>query len=167
MKLHEITSAYAQLEQIIDDPEADENQIALWLSECQVALKDKATNVVMLVENLEATACAIKAAEERMADRRNRMEKRAEAIKSYVLQAMQKAGIFDIECDLFKITRRKNPQSVIIDDESKVPLQYLRQPEPPPVPDPKPDKKLILDHIKKGVIIDGCHAEQTERLVIK
>lgn len=161
--LYQLTTAYAQLAEMVDNPEADDQQIAAWLEECQGELRDKATNIVMLVQNLEATADAIDNAEKRMADRRKVIENRAKSIKAYVLRAMQAANITKIECPEFRISVRNNPPRVVIDDENAIPIAYLRQPEPPP---PAPDKKAILADIKQGVIVDGAHIEIGQSLAI-
>lgn len=164
MKLYELTKAYAQLETMLEDPETDNQHLEAYLDECGDALREKATNIAFLIQNYEATAEAIENAEKRMAERRKAIENRVKSIKQYVLRNMQANGITKIECPEFVIGIRNNPPSVVIDDEDAIPMAYLRQPEPPA---PKPDKKAILADIKQGVVIDGCHVEQTQSLVIR
>lgn len=162
-KLHEITGAMIQFESMLDDPEIDEARMLEAIDVMDMALKEKATGIVMVVQNLEATATAMKDAEQRMADRRRVIENRVKSIKTYVLLNMQAAGINKIECPEFKISVRNNPPKIVITDEAAIPLAYLRQPEPPA---PMPDKKAILADIKQGVVIDGCHMEIGQSLVI-
>lgn len=164
MKLYELTSAYSQLEQLIDSPDADEQQLAKYLDECEGALQEKATNIAMVIGNLETVSEGISNAIANMSARKSVVDNRIASIKRYILTNMQAANIQKIECDLFRISRRKNPPSVVIDDEAAIPLTHLRQPEPPP---PKPDKKAILADMKEGCVVDGCHLEQNERLEIK
>lgn len=164
MRLFEITQAYVELESLLEHPETNDDMIAGYLDECQGKLEEKATDIGKFIENLELTAQGIKSAEEKMADRRKSIENRVKSIKAYLLRNMQAADIHKIECPEFKISRQKNPASVVIDDEKIVPMEYWRQPETPP---PAMDKRMILDHIKNGVCVDGAHLEQTERLVIK
>ncbi len=164
MRLYEIAGAYATLEKLADDPETNDEQIEQWLVECGDALQEKAINVGMFIENLEATASAIKEAEGRMAARRKAIENRVASVKKYLLNVMQTADITKIECPFFKILRQKNPPSVVIDDEKAIDIAYWRQPEPPP---PAIDKRAILADMKEGVVIDGAHLEQGERVVIK
>lgn len=162
MKLYELTKAYSELENLLED--TDDVKIVSYLEECEGALQEKATNIAMVIQNLEATANAISEAEKNMANRRKFIENRIQSIKDYVLSNMQAAEIQKIECAYFKISRKKNPPKVVIDDESLIPIAYLRQPEPPP---PSPDKKAILADIKEGVIVEGAHIEQTEWLEIR
>lgn len=163
--LYELTSAYRQLEQLTDGDISEEDFFkAVDLIDGE--MKEKAKNIGMFIENLETTAKAIKEAEQRMAARRETLQRRIASIKGYVLQNMQAAEITKIECDYFVLARQKNPPKCVIDDESKIPLQYMRQPEPV-IPPPAPDKKALLEDMKAGAIFDGCHLEQGERLVIK
>lgn len=162
--LYQLTAAYAELETLLENPEADEQKVTAWLDECGGALRDKATDIAKFIRNLEATADAIEAAEKDMAARRKVIENRVKSIKTYVLRNMQAADISKIECEWFKISRQKNPPSIVIDDENAIDIRYWRQPEPPP---PSIDKRALLDDIKNGVVVDGAHAEQSERLVIK
>ena len=164
MRLFELTASFSELEKLADSPETVDENIYQWLDECKGALQDKCTDIAKFIGNLEATATAIKAAEENMANRRKAIENRVKSIKGYVLRSMQQADILKIECPEFKISRQKNPPSCVIDDEKSVSIEYWRQPETPP---PALDKRMILDHIKNGVCVDGAHLETSERLVIK
>ena len=164
MRLFELTKAYTELETLADNPETSDEQICVFLDECKGALEEKVKNIVKFIENLEATAEAIHVAEQRMFERRKSIENRVESIKSYVLNNMKASNIHKIECEFFEILRQKNPHKVVIDDEKSINIQYFRQPEIPP---PEIDKKLILDHIKNGILVDGAHMEQDERLSIK
>jgi hypothetical protein len=163
-KLYELTAAYSELEKLADNAESNDEEIAKWLDECEGALKEKATDIAKFIKNLDATADAIADAESQMAARRKAIENRVKSIKQYLLRNMQSAGIQKIECPFFKIARQNNPASVVIDEEGRIPITYWRQPEPPP---PSIDKNALKDDLKNGVVVDGAHLEQSERLVIK
>lgn len=124
----------------------------------------KSTNVAMFVRNLEATAEQIKAAEAEMAKRRKAIETRTQHVRDYLKDNMLRAGINKIECPYFKLAIRDNPPAVVIDDQSMIPANYMRQPETPP---PAPDKKAIGDALKAGVEIKGARLERGQRLEIK
>lgn len=163
MRLFELTQAYQHLEALIDDDAENETLLASF-DGIEDALKVKATNIAMLVMNIEATAEAIRVAEKRMTERRTMLERRAERIRDYLLGNMTAAQILSIECEHFKLAVRNNPPSVVIDDPAAIPTEYLRTiPQPPPVP----DKVKILDDLKQGVVIDGAHLERRKSLTIK
>lgn len=127
-------------------------------------LTTKATNVAMFVRNLEASADAIKLAEDQMAARRKAIENRARNIKEYLKSCMETTGILKIDTPYFKLSVRENPPAVVVDMESAIPAGFWRQPEPPP---PMLDKKAILTAIKEGKDVPGCHAERGTRVEIK
>lgn len=162
--LYELAGAYAALEKLADNPETNDEQIEQWLVECNDALQEKAVNVGMFIENMSSLAASIKEAEDRMAARRKAIENRIASVKRYLLLGMQTADITKIECPYFKISRQKNPPSIVIEDEKAIDMRYWRQAEPPP---PAIDKSAILADMKEGVIVDGARFEQGERLVIK
>ena len=65
-------------------------------------LEVKAQNVVMYARNLQATATAIKDAEEQMAKRRKAIENRAKHLLDYVQGCMETAEVQKIECPYFR-----------------------------------------------------------------
>jgi hypothetical protein len=55
---------------------------------------------------------------------------------------------------------KKNPPSVVIDDLSKVPTKFQHQKIEVTL-----DKVAIKNAIQAGEKVDGCHIEQSEKLV--
>lgn len=161
--LYELSAQYRTALDTLTDTGLDEQTIADTLEGLEGALEVKAQNVAMFVRNLESTAEAIKKAETEMASRRKALERRADSIKAYILENMQRAGITKIECPYFQLAIRKNPASVVIDDLDQIPAEFIRLPPPPP---PAPDKKAIAEAIKGGANVPGVHLEQSERLHI-
>jgi len=162
--LYALAGEYKDAADKLAEMELDDQTISDTLESLSGDLEAKATNTIMLVRNLEATAEQIKAAEKAMAERRKAYEARATRIKQYVMDSMIFAGITKIECPLFKIAIRDNPPSVVIDDEKQIPQSYLTDPLPPP---PAPDKKLIAQAIKDGCEVPGAHLERGQRLEVK
>lgn len=162
--LYVLADQYLEAAERMADLELPEEVIADTLEGLAGALEVKATNVAMFVQNLEASASAIKDAESKMAARRKAIEARAERIRAYLKENMERTGIFKIDCPYFKIAIRDNPPSVKIDAESQIPMQYMKIPDPPP---PSPDKKAIAEALKAGQDVPGCHLERGKRLEIK
>jgi hypothetical protein len=127
-------------------------------------LEDKATAVAMFARNLEAAAEAIKLAEGKMAERRRAMERRADAIRKYLKDNMERTGISRIECPYFTLKIARNPPAVVVDDAHAIPADFWVQPPPPPV---QLDKKQVAATIKAGAQVPGAHLEQGTRLVIE
>lgn len=164
ISLYQLSQEYADTAHKLADLDLDDQTIADTLEGMSGALEAKATNVAMFAKNLEVMAEAIKQAEYEMAARRKAMENRTKSLREYLKANMLLAGISKIECPYFKMTIRDNPAAVVIDAESLIPADYMRQAEPPP---PAPDKKLIAQAIKDGYEVPGCHLETSVRLEIK
>ena len=126
-------------------------------------LEVKAQNVVMYARNLQATATAIKDAEEQMAKRRKAIENRAKHLLDYVQGCMETAEVQKIECPYFKLALQAKPPSVDVYEPGLIPEQYMRTPEAPP---PAPDKTAIAKAIKEGHEVPGARLVHGTRLAI-
>lgn len=164
MSLYVLADEYQQAATQLADLDLPDEVVADTLESLQFPIEQKAANVAMFVRNLEATAEAIRAAEVEMAKRRKALENRASSVREYLKVNMLRTGITKIECPLFKISVRDNPASVRVIDESVIPYQFMRQPDPPP---PSPDKKAIGEALKSGDDVPGCVLERGNRLEIK
>lgn len=164
LSLYVIASEYRQMVERLMETQDDAAAIADTIEAEAYPLEVKAQNVAYAIRNLEASAQAIKEAEQQMAERRKRMEKRAEQIREYLKGCMELAGVSKIECPHFQVSIAKNPASVEVFEQSLIPLDYLKFPEPPP---PAPDKTLIKQAIKDGFEVPGAKLVQGTRLNIK
>jgi hypothetical protein len=162
--LYVLTGDYLALSNKLLESDLDDQTIRDTLEGASGELEEKATNVACFIRNLEASADSIKQAEKEMSERRKAIEKKAESIRTYLKENMQRCGITKIESPFFALTLKKNPPSVVIDDAGQIGTNYYVYPEAPP---PYPDKKLIAQAIKDGFEVAGAHLEQGERLEIK
>ena len=161
--LYQLATEYRALADRLHDTDLDEQTILDTLEGESGDLIEKGTNVAKVFRNIEAMASQIKEAESAMAARRKSLEKRAASLKQYLHDNMEKAGIQKIECPWFVVSIKKNPASVVIDDEASIPADYLRE-----IPATyQPDKSLIKQAISDGFEVPGCHLAQGTRLEIK
>jgi hypothetical protein len=162
--LYILAGEYRQAADRLADMDLDDQTIADTLESISGDLEVKATNVAMFARNLESLAQSIKEAEAQMAARRKAIETRASRIRDYLLQNMSLTGITKIDSPMFTIAIRNNPPSVDVFDRDQIPVEYMRQPEPPP---PEPDKTRIKDAIKSGLTVPGARIKIGQRLDIK
>ena len=162
--LYELTQYRRELEVLADSGEVPPEQIADTLEALEGDIKEKAIQVAAFSRNLEATATAVREAGKAMLARAERIEKRAESIRNYLLFQMQVNEITKIESPWFTLAVRKNPPSVVIDDEAQLPAEFIVQPPPPP---PRPDKESIKRALKDGKDVPGAHLLQAERLEVR
>lgn len=162
--LYQITRQIHELRELSESEDFPAEAIRDTLEALEGDLQSKSRNIAALTLNLESSASAIREAAKAMLTRADRLDKRAESIKAYLLWNCQANGITRIECPEFVIAVRKNPPSVVIDDETAIPPEYIVQPPPP---SPRPDREAIKRAIKAGTDVPGCHLLQTERLEVR
>ena len=161
--LYLLTQEFREAAEKLADADLPDEVIADTLESLQFPIEEKAKNVAMVIRNIEASAKAIKEAADAMILRAKSEENRAKHLKGYLQSAMEATGITKIESPYFVISLRNNPESVVIDAESQIPADYMRE-----VPATySPDKTLIKKAIQDGFEVPGCHLTRTQSLQIK
>jgi len=164
LTLYQIAAEYRAITDVLMDSGCDDQTLKDTLEGEAWPLELKAQNYAFVIRNMEASADAIKAAEQQMAERRKSIEKRAEYLKERLKGAMELAKMQKIECPHFAISIAKNPPSVDIYEQGLIPSEYMKTPEPPP---PAPDKTAIKEAIKAGKEVPGAALKQGTSLRIK
>ena len=162
--LYEIVRHRAEFERLADSGELDAQTVMDTLESLDGELNDKAVTIAQFTRNLDATADAVAEAGKAMLARAERIRKRADSIRNYLLFQLEFAQVTKIECPWFTISIKRNPPAVVIDDEHALPPEFIVQPEPPA---PRPDKAAIKDAIKAGRDVPGARLVQSDRLEIK
>ena len=164
IKLYEIVADFKAVEALESSDDLPEQVIRDTLEGLTGDLQVKAANICKFVRNLEVNADVIDDAAKQMQARANRLRKRADSVKNYLLFNLQATGITKIEAPEFIISVRNNPESVRIMEGAQIPDEYLVTPEPPP---PRADKAAIKAALKAGKHIDGCYLDAGQRIEIK
>ena len=108
MRLFEIANDYIALMHAIENDELPEEAIADTLEAIQGEIEEKADNIGCLLKELEAATYAIKAEEQRLAERRKKKEKLYERLKNYLSESLLGMGINTLETTRNAITFRKS-----------------------------------------------------------
>jgi len=162
--LYKLVEQHRELERFADETDVDPEVLRDTLDGLKGDIELKAQSVAAFIRNIEADADAIAAASKAMAQRAARLQERADAIRQYLLVNMQATGITKISCPYFTISLRKNPPSLVVENEAAVPDQFRVWPEPPP---PSLDKRKIIATIQSGQPVPGCSVTQNERVEIR
>jgi hypothetical protein len=161
LKLYELSNAYAQ---VMDLMEEEETQ-ALWdtLASIQEPLEDKAENIAKLIQSSLAECEVIKNEEKRLADRRKALENKVTGLKQYLFEQLEHAGLSKVKRPTITVSVQNNPPSVEVLDDLLIPSSFWI------VPDPVPslDKKTIMKILKEGQEIPGVALKQGRGLRIK
>ena len=124
MKLYELTENYRNLQDLLENPEIDQDLITNALDEVGEQLEEKSENIAKLIKTLEVEVTGFKAEEKRLADRRKTLENRITGLKSYIDAAMKATGKKKFKGQLFSFNIQKNPPSVNITDSTLIPKEY-------------------------------------------
>jgi len=115
------------------------------------------------IKNLEYIIASINCEMSNMKERRDKLQNNLDNLQKSCINAMQIAGIEKIDkCPHFKVSRRKNRVAVEILDEKSIAPGYIKIKNTWSF-----DKELIKEDIEKGIVVEGAHLVQKERLVIK
>lgn len=85
---------------------------------------------VLTIEEDEIFISGIKAREAELKSRRSRLEKRVEATRGLIEQAMTVANWPKLEMDIGTVSVGKAPPRIEIDDESQIPTQFWKREDP-------------------------------------
>ncbi|EAE7182458.1 siphovirus Gp157 family protein [Listeria monocytogenes] len=156
--LYSIQGKYQQLLNLAEqlDPELLKDT----LESIDDELETKAENVAFVIKELEGQSLILEKETKRLAERKNTINNNVKRLKQSLFDAMITANKQKIKTNLFTLDIRKNPPSLIVEDESKLLNYLIEQPK-------KLDKTKLGDDLKKGIDVPGAVLVQTERLQIK
>ncbi|EGP8670339.1 siphovirus Gp157 family protein [Listeria monocytogenes] len=156
--LYSIQDKYQQLLNLAEqlDPELLKDT----LESIDDELETKAENVAFVIKELEGQSLILEKETKRLAERKNTINNNVKRLKQSLFDAMITANKQKIKKNLFTLDIRKNPPSLIVEDESKLLNYLIEQPK-------KLDKTKLGDDLKKGIEVPGAKIIQTERLQIR
>lgn len=126
-------------------------------------LQTKRANAQIELRNLEME---LQQTEFRKAIQEKRMEvaeleKKESEMKANIMNWMLQNQLKSIEFTFQKFTVKKNPWSLVIEDESKIPDEFKKEKTEIVI-----DKKAIKDKIQNGENVDGASIKSSFSLVI-
>ena len=157
--LYELKGQYLELLSMMEEG-ADEETIKDTLEGIEGEIEVKADNYARIIRQLESDANGLKTEIERMTDRKKALENHVSYLKNNLQDAMILTGKEKFKTELFSFGIQNNPASVVIDDPTSIPSQFLIPQEP------KVDKKSIKEYLKDNDA-NWCHLEQSRGLRIR
>jgi len=117
----------------------------------------------VLIRSALDDECLAAALRDRINDMRARLARidaRASSKRQVVVENMEAADVRKLIQPEFTASTRSGPQSVVIDDEDELPIDYM-VPQPP-----KPDKRGILEALTRGVLVPGANLAQPKLILM-
>lgn len=128
------------------------------LEDLEIAYADKLEGCGCWVKNEQAEIEALRAEERKLAERRRVKENQVERLKEYMLKSMEATDTSKLETSKVAISTRKSTR-LIVDDERKIPLQYIKVKQ-------EIDKAAVKKALKSGDV-EGAHIEEAVNLQLK
>ena len=157
-KLYEITDQHKELEKLAEN---DDGTLAEALVDTFEAIEgefnDKAISLITVVKNMDGDVIALDTEIKRLQARKQTINNNQNGLKEYLRTNMEATGISKISCPLFTITLGKGRDIVQIDNEDKIPTDYLRIET-----SVAPMKKEILADLKAGKSIEGVSLTKSQ-----
>ena len=127
------------------------------LRNLQMEKKEKIASMARWVKDLRVESEALKEEIARLTARKKSAENKQERLKAIIMDELGGKKFKDETVSIYC----GSSQSVSIDDNTKVPVQYLKYAEP------QVDRKGLLHDLKLGVELDGIHIVESRHLVIR
>lgn len=151
----EIASIVNRLE--VEEDEDRIDQLMHELDRCTDNREEKLDGCCAYVKNLRVHADAIASEVQRLQEKQRAIEKTRERFLSYMGSCLGSNAQW--KSTLHSLSWRKS-ESVEIDTEENIPLDYLRVKT-------EPDKTKLKDALKSGEVIDGVRLKLNNNLQVK
>lgn len=141
MNLYQITESLMKLQELLEDPEVDQQLVEDCISDYTEELEVKADGYAKVIRNLEANVTAVKAEISRLQNKKKACENGIERLKANLFYSMKQLNKQKVQTDLFTISIQKNGGAlpVIVD----VPTEDL--PDECVIVTEEPNKKALLE----------------------
>lgn len=165
MNLYQISNDYQKIFDDVDENGEISEDVYKKMELVAAAIEEKSIAVASYIKNLEAEKTAIYNAKKQMQERENRLNSRIESLTKYLKENMEKCLISEITCSpYFSIKIKKNPPSVVINNENLITGEYKNIKI---VTQESIDKIKIKEAIESGKNVPGASLTRNNRLEIK
>ncbi len=169
--LYQLDAEYSQLQELMANPEIDEQFLLDALAAKEDDITVKIENYGGIIENykhtIEGRKKLVKSWQENIAV----IERRIKRMEETILNSMEGHGITEVTHTdpdtgeiLFTMRPKENPPHVVVDNIDDVEAEYIRPPKPQ---EKEVDKRKVAEAFRNGIGVLGCHQEKSVKLVIK
>ena len=164
MHLFELNEKFDAIVAMIedDDNEIDEQVLIDTLESIELDRDLKLDNIATLIERNNAYANAYAEKQKKLQAAKKQLQTANERLQWYMTQAMDQAGMKELKTENHMLRPRNYKASVVVDDTSAIPEQYMVTKTTV-----TPDKNAIFKVLKAGEEIPGTHLEPNRKTVIK
>lgn len=159
--IEELNSFITYTKKLKEEGEEDKAKTQLFLAS---EFDRKIHSYAKVWKNLEAENKEIEAEMDRLKARKNEIKARMDSIQDSIKSSMAVLGRDTVKGTLFTIQIFPIADTLVIEDETKIPKEFITQ---KPAPPPSVDKKRLNIWAKTHDVSDFGHFEPNFRLTIK
>lgn len=161
--LYELNQNYNNLLDVLETADNDslKEMIDIALNSVEEDIKTKVDNTVRVLKNFDADIEALKNEEKALVAKRKAIENQKARLQTYLFDFTRATEGKKLKGSIFELSVKKNPPSVVIEDNKYVPVEFITEEVVIKV-----DKTGLKKYLKDNVI-EGCRLEQGESLKIK
>jgi hypothetical protein len=161
--LYELSTGFNNIMELVEDETMDLDALEEGLQTIECSLEEKCLNGIGLIKSLENQRDGLKAEGKRLTERARVLDGRIQSIKDWYKVNLEAMGKSKVSTDRGIMAIQNNPPSLKIDDEKKIPAEFL---------DVVPEhyevaKDRLKAAIKAGKEVPGAHMEQGKSLRIR
>lgn len=150
VSLYELTSDLEEIMELLKEEDLPYEQWKELYDQLMELITNKSENTIKYIRNLESRIAVAKAEEDRLKSYRQTEEKKLKRLKEYMVMCFKQANIDKMETGIGRVSLRKAPVSVEI-DENLLPKKYQEKQIVY-----KTDKNAIKKLLLEGQTIKGA-----------
>ena len=163
MKLNDLTNEYLLIQKAIESSLTEDDSIPEEvLKDIEMEFDAKVLALANYVSEIEEKAEALKHKISALKTRLSAYDNKASSIRDYIKSNMEAADKPKIEGLDYVVSVARNPVSLVITDEEKLPSSYISYKQERVI-----DKAAIKNDLKDGLFLDGAMLIQNTSLRIK
>jgi len=155
--LYKLTEQQRELKEMAGNPDMPEGALDDTFQALEGQFNEKAVAIIHVVHDMDDDIESLDAEIKRLTARKKVVSNKKESIREYLRTNMEANDITKIDCPLFTITLAKGRDVCVIDDEEKIPDDFVEV-----TVTTKPDKKAILKKLQAGDSVDGARIEKSK-----
>lgn len=162
LSLYELTADYERLIDLASHAGTPEEEVMYQeaMRSLSGTIEEKCDRCAAVMATLQAEADALGNEEERLYARRAAILANRDRLRAYVQECMESVDISKVKGPRFTLIIQANTPKVVVDEESKLGLEYWKNV-------PSLDKAKIATDLKAGREVPGAHLETGRSLRIR
>ena len=163
MNVFDINKAVAQIKEKAEAGEIEPEALADTLEALEDARNEKLDSVANWINEDESKLDWLDKKIKQLTKLKKHYKTQSDSLKDFLKLVIKNSGHESIQTDKFNFKLSNPPQSVIVPDVMKIPIDYISYPDPKP----QANKRMIKADLQAGKDIPGAYLERKRKVIIE